>query len=375
MKTIITGVGGLVGGVLSRRLAALGDEVLALRRADLDVTDAGADACLVGVERPSLVVNCAVLGVDERERYPEAARAVNVEAPRALARVVAGAGAAFLHFSTNYVFDGEGDRFYAEEDEPRPSSVYGRTKADGERAALDANARTMVVRTSWVFGVGKRSFLSTAHGETRAGRRVRAIKDTWASVTYVEDLASRVEELLALDARGLFHVVNEGVCTYDSSRARPRASPASTKARPLLSLRRSRKRRLGGPRRARATRPCAASPPNGSASRLCATGARRSPNTSGTRHTERPTMNGKTEAGRPAEGSPASCCYSGVRPSAFESCFGLVDEPSAARRLARAALSASSARRPRRGSTPGRAASSELTLTTSARAGAALRRQ
>ncbi len=215
MKTIITGAGGLVGGVLSRRLAASGDEVLALRRADLDVTDAGAVARLVGAERPSLVVNCAVLGVDECERDPEAARAVNVEAPRALARAAAGAGAAFLHFSTNYVFDGEGDRFYAEEDEPRPSSVYGRTKADGERAALDANARTMVVRTSWVFGAGKRSFLSTAHGEMRAGRRVRAIKDTWASVTYVEDLASRVEELLALDARGLFHVVNEGVCTYE----------------------------------------------------------------------------------------------------------------------------------------------------------------
>jgi dTDP-4-dehydrorhamnose reductase len=215
MKTIITGAGGLVGGVLSRRLAASGNEVLAPRRADLDVTDAVAVERLVGAERPSLVVNCAVLGVDECERDPEAARAVNVEAPRALARAAAGACAAFLHFSTNYVFDGEGERFYAEEDEPRPSSVYGRTKADGERVALDANARTLVVRTSWVFGAGKRSFLSTAHSEMRAGRRVRAIKDTWASVTYVEDLAARVEELLALNARGLFHVVNEGVCTYE----------------------------------------------------------------------------------------------------------------------------------------------------------------
>jgi dTDP-4-dehydrorhamnose reductase len=215
MKTIVTGAGGLVGGAVSRRLAASGGDVLALPRADLDVTDAGAGARLIGSERPSLVVNCAVLGVDECERDPGAARAVNVEAPRSLARAAAEAGAAFLHFGTNYVFDGEGEKFYAEEDEPRPSSVYGRTKADGERAALDANARTLVVRTSWVFGAGKRSFLSTAHGEMRAGRRVRAIKDTWASVTYVEDLAARVEELLALDARGLFHVVNEGVCTYE----------------------------------------------------------------------------------------------------------------------------------------------------------------
>ncbi|HEY0170506.1 MAG TPA: dTDP-4-dehydrorhamnose reductase [Pyrinomonadaceae bacterium] len=235
MKIIITGAGGLVGGALSRRLASSGNEVLAPLRAELDVTDAGAVERLVGAERPSLVVNCAVIGVDECERDPAAARAVNVEAPRSLARAAADAGAAFLHFSTNYVFDGEGERFYTEADEPRPSSVYGRTKADGERAALDANALSLVVRTSWVFGAGKRSFLSTAHGEMRAGRRVRAIRDTWASVTYVEDLAARVGELLAADARGLFHVVNEGACTYEEF-AREAASLAGLGEREAAPL-------------------------------------------------------------------------------------------------------------------------------------------
>jgi dTDP-4-dehydrorhamnose reductase len=215
MKIIVTGAGGLVGGSLSRRLARVGAEVLALPRADLDVTDAGAVGRLIRAERPGLVVNCAVLGVDECERDPAAAHAVNVEAPRSLAAACAEASADVIHFSTNYVFDGEGDRFYTEEDETRPSSVYGRTKAEGERAALGANPRCAVVRTSWVFGAGKSSFLSTAHRELLAGRRVRAINDTWASVTYVEDLASRVEELLARRARGLFHVVNAGVCTYE----------------------------------------------------------------------------------------------------------------------------------------------------------------
>jgi len=215
MKTIITGAGGLVGGALLRRLPASGRDVLAPRRADLDVTDGAAVERLVKAERPGLVVNCTVLGVDECERDPEAAHAVNVEAPRSLAAACAGVGAGFLHFSTNYVFDGEGGRLYTEEDEPRPSNVYGRTKAEGERAALEANPKSVVVRTSWVFGAGKSSFLSTAHRELRAGRRVRAIKDTWASVTYVEDLAARVEEILARRARGLLHVVNEGVCTYE----------------------------------------------------------------------------------------------------------------------------------------------------------------
>jgi dTDP-4-dehydrorhamnose reductase len=214
MKVVITGAGGLVGGCLARRFSSL-HEVLAPRRAQLDVTDAAAVGRFIDEERPQLVVNCAVLGVDECERDPEAARVVNVEAPRALAAAAAEAGAEFLHFSTNYVFDGEGREPYDERDEPRPVNVYGRTKEEGERAAFEANPRSYVVRTSWVFGAGKESFLSTAYRELSAGRGVRAISDTWASVTYVEDLAARVEEVVGAGRHGLYHVVNEGVCTYE----------------------------------------------------------------------------------------------------------------------------------------------------------------
>jgi dTDP-4-dehydrorhamnose reductase len=214
MKVVITGAGGLVGGCLARRLGQ-GHQVLAPRRVELDVTDAGAVGRFIKEERPRLVVNCAVLGVDECERDPEAARAVNAEAPRALAAAAASAGAEFLHFSTNYVFDGEGREPYDERDEPRPVNVYGLTKEEGERAAFEANPRSYVVRTSWVFGAGKESFLSTAHRELAAGRGVRAISDTWASVTYVEDLAARVEGLVGAGRHGLYHVVNEGVCTYE----------------------------------------------------------------------------------------------------------------------------------------------------------------
>src|SRR5215211_1626572 len=214
MKVIITGAGGLVGGCLARRLGRE-REVLAPPRAGLDVTDAGAVERFLNEERPQLVINCAVLGVDECERDPGAALAVNADAPRSLAAAAAGVGAEFLHFSTNYVFDGEGREPYAERDEPRPLNVYGRTKEEGERAALAANPRGYVVRTSWVFGEGKESFLSTAHRELAAGRSVRAISDTWASVTFVEDLAARVEEILSKGRHGLYHVVNEGVCTYE----------------------------------------------------------------------------------------------------------------------------------------------------------------
>jgi dTDP-4-dehydrorhamnose reductase len=214
MKIVITGAGGFVGGALARHFARA-HQVLAPSRAELDVTDDARVRRLVLRERPGLVVNCAVLGVDECERDPAAARAVNAEAPASLARACAEAGAEFMHFSTNYVFGGEQRRApYTAADEPRPVNLYGRTKLEGERAALAATPRCYVVRTSWVFGAGQNNFLSTAHRELLAGRRVRAIHDTRACATYVEDLAARVEDILARRRYGVYHVVNEGVCSY-----------------------------------------------------------------------------------------------------------------------------------------------------------------
>src|SRR3712207_3507258 len=105
MKIIITGARGLVGGELAR-LFSKDREVLAPGRAELDVTDPRAVRSLIERERPGLVVNCTVLGVDECEREPGKARALNVEAPRSLAAASHAAGAEFLHFGTNYVFDG-----------------------------------------------------------------------------------------------------------------------------------------------------------------------------------------------------------------------------------------------------------------------------
>src|SRR3712207_773210 len=128
-KVALSGAGGLVGRHLSARLGS-SREVLALTHAELDITNRAAVFRLVEAERPGLVVNCAVLGVDECERDESAARALNVEGPRALAEAAASVGADLLHFSTNYVFDGsdEARAPYTQADEPRPVNVYGRTK-------------------------------------------------------------------------------------------------------------------------------------------------------------------------------------------------------------------------------------------------------
>ena len=215
MKILITGAAGLVGSHFAQRLAR-DHEVLALGHDDLDITDREAvGRCVLDV-RPSLLINGAVIQVDESERNPAKARAVNVKGPRALAEAADRVGAETIHFSTQYAFDGEpfGRAPYTIEDKPRPVNVYGKTKVESEKAVVEACARSYVIRTSWVYGSGKNSFLCTVHSDLQAGKRVRAIVDIWSSTTYVEDLIDRILQILEARRYGVYHVVNEGVCSY-----------------------------------------------------------------------------------------------------------------------------------------------------------------
>ena len=103
---------------------------------------------------------------------------------------------------------------YTIQDEPRPVNNYGRTKVAGESVVRDACARSYIVRTSWVYGSGKKSFLCEVHHDLRAGKKVRAIDDIWSSTTYVNDLIDRVMTIRATGRYGTYHVVNDGVCSY-----------------------------------------------------------------------------------------------------------------------------------------------------------------
>ena len=214
MKLAITGASGLVGQDLARTFADE-CEVRALSHQDLDITDNTAVRTWCERERPNVIVNCAVIDVDRCEREPALAHAVNVDGPRWLAEAAAAIDAEFMHFSTNYVFDGRAHgRIYTQADAAEPINVYGQTKLAGERAVLAANPRSYIVRTSWVFGPGKESFLATLPRRLRVSERVRAITDVWASATYVRDLAERVKALLRRRRYGVYHVVNSGVCSY-----------------------------------------------------------------------------------------------------------------------------------------------------------------
>ena len=215
MRVAIIGSGGLVGKEFTHHFSN-GHEVLPLTHNDLNVTDAQAVKHLVLDERPALIINCSVIGVDACELNPESAWAVNAVGAGNLAEAAVAIDADILQLSTNYVFDGQGasKSFYTLEDVPNPINVYGQTKLAGERAVTTASRRCFIVRTSWVFGAGKENFFSAVHRNLDAGNKISAIKDVWASSTYARDLVLRSIEILKLRRYGTYHVVNSDHCSY-----------------------------------------------------------------------------------------------------------------------------------------------------------------
>jgi dTDP-4-dehydrorhamnose reductase len=213
MRLLICGAGGQLGQHLASRFSSRHD-VRAFDRRALDVTDPRAvDAAARGVDA---VVNCAAYtDVDGAERDPIAAISANALGPRVLARVAAEHGAALVHFSTDFVFDGREDVIHTEDSPANPTSVYGASKWLGERFAEDVT-RHFVLRVESLFGGphGKSSVDRMLAQLTR-GETVRAFQDRTVSPSYVDDVASAVEFLLASDAApGLYHCVNTGVTTW-----------------------------------------------------------------------------------------------------------------------------------------------------------------
>ena len=219
MKVLITGAGGMVGRALAEHCRSRGDEVAAFERAGLDITDERAVREAFSLNHPDAVFNCAAwTDVDGCELDPQRAFLVNSQGVEILATASRQAGAVFVTISTDYVFDGrKAEGFYTQRDDPHPLSAYGASKLEGERRAQIASARTVVVRSGWMFGAGGRNFLAQAATRARRGEPMRAISDSYGTPTYAPDLAARLRELAALDLPGVYHVVNSGEgASYES---------------------------------------------------------------------------------------------------------------------------------------------------------------
>lgn len=211
MKVLVTGAGGMVGRAVSEYCRSLGDQVFTYDHRGLDISDSDRVVETVLHDKPEVVINCAAwTDVDGCELNRERAFAVNAEGPENLAQASRKVDAGLITISTDYVFDGRKEGFYTQRDQPAPESIYGLSKLEGERRSQLAYARSIVVRTGFIFGPGGINFLSTIVERAKRGEKLKAIRDAYGTPTYAPDLAQRLRELAQLDLPGTFHVVNDG---------------------------------------------------------------------------------------------------------------------------------------------------------------------
>lgn len=215
-RVLVTGAGGRLGRALGD---VLGDRMVGLERETLDVADHDAVVRAVAAREPHAIVNAAAFtDVDACETDPDRAHAVNAQGAGNVAHAAAEAGAFCVQVSTDFVFDGDAGRAYLEDDEPNPLSIYGMTKAQGERLARAAGAT--IVRTAWVYGPDARNFVAAILAAARAGRRVDVVDDQSGSPTWAPDLAAAIVSLVDRPAPGVFHVAGRGEASrYDLARA------------------------------------------------------------------------------------------------------------------------------------------------------------
>jgi dTDP-4-dehydrorhamnose reductase len=215
MKIVIIGSGGRLGAALMREYQNK-FELIGFDHQALDLGDAVQLRNKIGPLDVDLVINCAALtNVDYCETHRDEAFQINAEAPRLLAEICRDKNAKLIHFSTDYVFDGEKREAYTEEDRTEPISVYGESKLQGEKNVLAAEDQHLVVRVSWVFGPDRPSFIDAIIKRARESEQVDAITDKFAAPTFTRDVAEALPKLFDVDvARGILHFTNTGECSW-----------------------------------------------------------------------------------------------------------------------------------------------------------------
>lgn len=220
MRVLLFGANGQVGVEVQRSANAVGTEVFVVDRALCDLTRDGAPSRFIEATNPDVVINAAAYtAVDKAESDEETAQAVNAAAPGEMAMACAELGLPFVHFSTDYVFNGEGSRPYLETDAPAPLGVYGRTKLEGERAVIAAGGVHAILRLSWVFSSHGANFVKTMlrYGAERDVMRVVADQRGKPTPAAAAAAASLVVVRALMDApalSGVYHFAGDEETTW-----------------------------------------------------------------------------------------------------------------------------------------------------------------
>lgn len=217
MKVLVTGSTGQLGYDVCRLLKSFEIPYHGISSRDVDITDKQGVSDCFETYRPDVVIHCAAYtAVDDAEKDEEQCFLVNSVGTEQIARACAEWQAKMLYVSTDYVFRGTGEEPYETSASTDPVNVYGRSKVAGEQAVQKWLSRYYIVRTSWMFGVNGKNFIDSIlkKSEQNPDADIRVVKDQVGSPTYTQDLARFVIDLIRTERYGIYHVTNEGFCTW-----------------------------------------------------------------------------------------------------------------------------------------------------------------
>ena len=227
MKIMITGCKGQLGNELQSIIKNGKSEIGAipeqLKNAEifpvdidnLDITDTAAVSSFVSAQKPDVIINCAAMtNVDGCETDYETAFKVNAVGVRNLAVAAKSNGAKFIHVSTDYVFAGDGNKPYVEWDLVNPQSIYGASKALGEKYALSFCDKTFIVRTSWLYGYIGKNFVKTVRRVIKERGSITVVNDQIGNPTNANDLAHHLLKLAVTEEYGIYHCTGSGECSW-----------------------------------------------------------------------------------------------------------------------------------------------------------------
>ena len=237
MKFFITGVNGQLGYDVKRELLERGyTDILAPTRVDLDITNEDAVKKMIREYRPSVIFHCAAYtAVDKAEEEQEKCYQVNVLGTKYLTEAAKEVGAKIIYISTDYVFDGTKEGLYQVEDKVNPVNYYGKTKYLGENFIREYDNH-IIVRISWVFGINGKNFIRTMLNLAESHKELNVVCDQIGSPTYTKDLAGLLVNMFLSNVKGLYHVTNEGYCSwYEFAEFIFKESRKKVKVHPILT--------------------------------------------------------------------------------------------------------------------------------------------
>lgn len=215
MKVLVTGVKGQLGYDVVNELEKRGIEAVGVDIQKMDITNAESVNQVIGDIAPDAVVHCAAYtAVDAAEDNVEVCRKVNADGTQNIANMCKKLDIPMIYISTDYVFDGEGERPWQPDDERHPLNVYGQTKYEGELAVQNTLDKYFIVRIAWVFGVNGKNFIKTMLNLGQTRDHVSVVNDQFGSPTYTYDLARLLVDMVQSDKYGIYHATNEGICTW-----------------------------------------------------------------------------------------------------------------------------------------------------------------